>query len=228
MDTGVLRPHTMEGIPLAKGRTYTQPMLEHGLGDIKRCSLDSSLFFRKRHHLNHSHLVLDLVPIEQFIHMYVLERTPTLGLPTHSSSTKKVTQIRSYLLRFIKDNSLNFIEMVFYRPSHHLYMKSSAELKKITTVVQIHFIENKGNAKSLVAILDIRIFWVTTRTSIKWKCLCLLQHLFKQKSKHNHVLESSDDIPRLAQENAIIKLPRDSSQLPPTPLQIKQHMELVH
>ena len=104
----------MEGVTLAKGITNTHSTLAHGLGDIQRYSLDSSLFIRKRHHLKYIHSVLDLVPIEYLIHMYVLERAPTWGLPTHSTSTKKRTMIKSNGSRIVKDSSLTFLDKVFY------------------------------------------------------------------------------------------------------------------
>ena len=69
----------MEGVLLAKGGTYKQPMYAYVSVDIQRHSLKSRLFFRNMHRLIHIHLILALVPIEYFIRMYELERAPKLG-----------------------------------------------------------------------------------------------------------------------------------------------------
>lgn len=53
-------PKQERGVRLAKGRTIAHPMLAHSLVDIQRCSLDSSDYINKIHHLNHINLVLRL------------------------------------------------------------------------------------------------------------------------------------------------------------------------
>ena len=45
MESDVIKPHTVEGFPLAKGGTRTNPMLAHGSW-ISRASLYSSLILQ--------------------------------------------------------------------------------------------------------------------------------------------------------------------------------------
>ena len=93
MESGVIRPHIVEGVLFVKGRTYKQPIYAHSLMDIRRFLLDSFIFYGKKQHFNHIHSVLALFPTEYFIHMYVLVREPLFNLPTHSTSTKKGTML---------------------------------------------------------------------------------------------------------------------------------------